>query len=170
MLTTTNVLVTFNEPINPTTITATNVFLRTPSNTVVPATVTYDAATSTATITPTAALAYSTLYTGVVKSRRSRMLAGNAMAADFTWTFTTVGAAAAAADAGPGRTGARRHDERRIRSAPTTRRSCAVKGLNAFATADLSTVTGTHAERLRRRDPRRDAADRGAGDDVHRPG
>src|SRR6185436_19077851 len=40
VLTTTNVLVTFNEPVNQTTVTAANLFLRTPLDTVVPATVT----------------------------------------------------------------------------------------------------------------------------------
>ena len=49
---------------------------------------TYTAATNTATIDPSSSLAYSTLYTGVVKAA-VKDAAGNAMAADFTWTFTT---------------------------------------------------------------------------------
>src|SRR6185503_6713971 len=85
VLTTTNVLATFIEAMDPATITAANVFLRTPTNTVVPATLSYTSATSTATIVPTSSLAYSTTYTGVVKAA-VKDLAGNAMAADFTWT------------------------------------------------------------------------------------
>ena len=64
----------------------------------------YTAATNTATIVPTASLAYSTTYTGVVKaggegSRRQRD--GRRLHVD----VHDLGAAAAAADAGPGRPG-----------------------------------------------------------------
>ena len=127
MLTTTNVLVTFNEPVNQTTVTAANLFLRTPQDTVVPATVTYDDATNTATITPTAALAYSTLYTGVAKAA-IKDVAGN-----LTGAPTSRGRSPR-----PRRRRRRRRRDRavrcsssrgaRTRSAPTTRRSCAVKG------------------------------------------
>jgi hypothetical protein len=58
----------------------------------VPATVTYDADTRTATLDPTAALAKGTTYTATVKGGPDgvRDTTGNRLAADRTWTFTTV--------------------------------------------------------------------------------
>ena len=53
---------------------------------------------------------------------------------------------------------------------PLLRRDPAHRRLNAFTATDLATVTAADAGRVRRRDPRRDAADRGPGDDVHRLG
>ena len=94
----------------------------------VPATVTYTAATNTATITPTASLA---VLDALHRRRQGRRCQGRGRQCDGRRLHVDVhdlGAAAAAADAGPGRTGARRHDGRRIRSASTTRRSCGVKG------------------------------------------
>jgi hypothetical protein len=70
--------------------------LRSPGNTVVPAVVAYIGATNTATLTPTVPLAASTLYTATVRGGasaaadpRAKDLAGNALAANMTWTFTT---------------------------------------------------------------------------------
>jgi hypothetical protein len=58
------------------------------------ATVTYNATTRVATLTPSAALAGSTTYTATVKGGatdpRVKDLAGNALAANQTWSFTTV--------------------------------------------------------------------------------
>jgi hypothetical protein len=55
-------------------------------------TVTYNPTTFTATLTPTAALAASTAYTATVKGGASgaRDLAGNPLAADTSWSFTTA--------------------------------------------------------------------------------
>jgi len=141
VLTTTNVLVTFNEPVNQTTVTAANLFLRTPLDTVVPATVTYDATTNTATITPTAALAYSTLYTGVAKAG-IKDAAGNLMAADFTWTFTSSAPPPPPPTQGPGGpvlVVTRSANPFSTYYAEILRG----EGLNAFATADLAAVTST---------------------------
>ncbi len=57
----------------------------------VPATVSYDAATRTATLTPTTNLTASTTYTATVKGGSSGVkdLSGNSLAADITWSFTT---------------------------------------------------------------------------------
>jgi len=59
----------------------------------VPAAVTYDAASQTATLTPMAALAVNTTYTVVVKGGsadpRIKDLAGNPLTADVSWMFTT---------------------------------------------------------------------------------
>jgi hypothetical protein len=92
--TSTTVTVTFDEPMDPATINTSSFELRDPSNTLVPATVTYNATTRTATLTPSAALAFFTTYTVTVKGGttdpRVKDAAGNALAANFTWLFTTT--------------------------------------------------------------------------------
>ena len=89
-------VVTFSEAMNASTINASTVLVRNANNDVVPATVTYNAASNAATITPTAALASSTTYTIVVKGGAAGVkdAAGNAMAADATSAFTTASVAA----------------------------------------------------------------------------
>jgi hypothetical protein len=107
----------------------------------VPATVTYDATTNTATITPTAALAYSTLYTGVAKAG-IKDAAGNLMAADFTWTFTSSAPPPPPPTQGPGGpvlVVTRSANPFSTYYAEILRG----EGLNAFATADLAAVTST---------------------------
>jgi hypothetical protein len=86
------VLVTFNESINPSSVTTTTVELRAPGNVLVPSTVAYNAASLTATLTPNTALNPSTVYTVNVKGGTApavQDLAGNALAATSSWTFTT---------------------------------------------------------------------------------
>src|SRR5262249_21142747 len=60
-------------------------------NTLVPAVVSYDSGTLTATLLPNSPLASSTTYRATVKSGSAgaKDVAGNALSADFTWTFTT---------------------------------------------------------------------------------
>jgi hypothetical protein len=74
----------------PSTVTTSTFQLRNGS-TLVPASVAYDAATKKATLTPTAALQYGTTYTVTVKggSSGAKDLAGNPVAADVSWTFST---------------------------------------------------------------------------------
>jgi glucose/arabinose dehydrogenase len=83
---------TFSEAINPATVT-TSTFTLVPqgSSTPLAATVTYDSPSRTATLTPSAALVASTTYTATVKGGASGVkdVAGNALAADSTWSFTT---------------------------------------------------------------------------------
>jgi hypothetical protein len=71
--------------------------LRDASNALVPATVTYNASTFVATLTPSSALATSTTYTATVKGGatdpRAKDVAGNALAANVSWSFTTAAAA-----------------------------------------------------------------------------
>ena len=62
-----DVTATFSEPMDPSTINGTNVELRDPSNALVPATVTYNAAQRRATLDPNGALQSSTTYTATVK-------------------------------------------------------------------------------------------------------
>jgi len=85
------VTATFNEAMDSATLSTATFELRDPANTLVAAAVTYNAATNTATLTPTTTLTSSILYTAKVKGGTSGVkdLAGNALAADFTWSFTT---------------------------------------------------------------------------------
>ena len=75
------------------------------------------------------------------QQRASRMPPAIALAADFTWSFTTSGAAAAAADAGPGRSDPRRLRQRQIRSRRYYAEILRAEGLNEFAVTDISPVT-----------------------------
>jgi glucose/arabinose dehydrogenase len=86
--------VTFNEAMNATTISTTTIELRNSANTLIASTVSYNSSNRTATITPSAALVNSTGYTVTVKSGTAGVkdVAGNPLAADFAWSFTTVDA------------------------------------------------------------------------------
>ena len=87
----TTVTATFSEAMDAATITAAGTFtLKTTSGGVlVPGTVTYDAATFTATFTPTAVLSHNTAYTATITTA-AKDLAGNAMVANKVFSFTTV--------------------------------------------------------------------------------
>ena len=95
--TTANVTATFDEPVEPASITFE---LRGPGNTLVPATVVYDAPSRTATLSPTAELQLQTTYTATVSGVRDQ--AGNVMANPDSWSFTTTGTPPPPPDAGPG--------------------------------------------------------------------
>ena len=101
-----NVTATFNEPMDSNTINGTNVQLRDPSNALVPATVSYSGANRRATLTPDAALQSSTTYTATVKGGPLpdgvKDVAGNPLAADSTWSFTTAAPPPPPPDEGPG--------------------------------------------------------------------
>ncbi len=88
---TTAVTAVFNEPMNAATINNTTFALRDAANNLVPATVSYTAVNRTATLVPDTALAYTAAYTAVLQGGPGGVadLAGNEMAADYTWTFTT---------------------------------------------------------------------------------
>ena len=88
----TAVSATFSEGLDPTTVNATTFELRDPANNVVPAAVSYDGVSQTASLTPTDALANGTVYTATVISGASGVkdLAGNALASDYIWSFTTI--------------------------------------------------------------------------------
>ena len=84
-----------------------------------PATVSYNAATRTATLDPTGPLADSATYTATVKGGAAGVkdVAGNPLAADFTWSFTTAAGVAVPCtiwpddrDAGGPRRSVHRHD------------------------------------------------------------
>ncbi|MGH9890634.1 MAG: N,N-dimethylformamidase beta subunit family domain-containing protein, partial [bacterium] len=89
----TAVTATFSEAMAAGTVTASTFELRGPGNTLVPASVVYDAPNRTATLAPAALLAPSTAYTATVQGGAGpsvKDLSGNAMTGDFTWSFTTV--------------------------------------------------------------------------------
>ncbi|GIJ74895.1 PQQ-dependent sugar dehydrogenase [Virgisporangium ochraceum] len=83
------VTVRFTESMAAATVTAANLELRGPGGALVGRTVGYDAATQTATITPSAPLAASTQYTATVRTGVTDA-AGNALAATHQFTFTTA--------------------------------------------------------------------------------
>ena len=85
-----DVTVTFSEPMDAATVTTSTITLRAVgAETDVPATVTLDGAA--ATLNPTADLAPNTQYTVTVVAS-VKDIAGNALGADDTWTFTTASA------------------------------------------------------------------------------
>lgn len=81
----TAVTATFSESIQPATL---NFVLKNASNVTVASTVSYNDATHTATLTPSAALAAGVTYTATVSGAKD--IAGNQMTANVTWSFTTA--------------------------------------------------------------------------------
>ena len=103
----TTVTATFSEAMNEATISSSTTGseggatfgtfeLRDPSSNLLTATALYDSATKIATLRPASSLALSTTYTALLKGGatdpRVKDLAGNALAANVTWTFTTAAA------------------------------------------------------------------------------
>ncbi|MGZ4156399.1 MAG: N,N-dimethylformamidase beta subunit family domain-containing protein, partial [Bacteroidia bacterium] len=84
---------TFSEAIDVSTLNTSSFLLLDASSTSVPATVSYNAATRTAILSPISPLAYLTTYTVTVKGgtgyQRIKDVEGNALANDSSWTFTT---------------------------------------------------------------------------------
>lgn len=85
---TTTVQVVFSEPIEPTTLTASSFTLHAGLDPVV-ASVTYEPATRTATLTPSVPLPFATLLNAQVATSVTD-LAGNGLATNHLWSFTTV--------------------------------------------------------------------------------
>jgi WD40 repeat protein len=95
----TAVTATFSEAMNPATVTTASFLLQGPGGAPVAAAVAYDGDTRTATLTPNGSLAATTTYTATVKGGAGGVkdIAGNALAADQVWTFTTAAAPCSAA-------------------------------------------------------------------------
>ena len=93
----------FSEAIDPSSLTSSTFVLRDQASIVIPAAVSYDAGTRTATLGTTAGLLAQTTYIATLSGGVSGVkdLAGNALATDFIWSFTT-GAPAPPPDEGPG--------------------------------------------------------------------
>lgn len=92
--------VTFSEPLNAATVRSNTVYLLRGGNTLVPTTLTYNAATRTATLTPAAALLNSTSYTIYVLGGVTGIkdLSDNALAQNVTSVFQTVDASGSGTD------------------------------------------------------------------------
>jgi hypothetical protein len=88
-----NVMVTFNEPVSPSTVNGTNVVLTGPGGATVPATVSYESGDGSVSIIPTTGLSTNTQYRVTVKGGSAGVTdpAGNAMASDTVFSFTTAG-------------------------------------------------------------------------------
>ncbi len=101
---TSNLTATFSEPMNPVSINASTFELRDTGGQLVPAVVSYIASSLTATLDPQNTLAYSNTYTAKIKGGTGGVsdVAGNPVAQDFTWTFTTTSAPPPPLDEGPG--------------------------------------------------------------------
>jgi len=99
-----NVSATFNEAINPATVNGASFELRDSSNALVAATVSYSAATRTATLDPDSALANSATYTATIKGGPGGVAdtTGNERPADHSWSFETAAPPPPPPDEGPG--------------------------------------------------------------------
>ncbi len=88
---TANITATFSEAMDPATINTSTFQLVGPGNVLVPAVVTYTSSNNRATLNPNATLAARTTYTATVKGGATGVkdVAGNTLAADSTWSFTT---------------------------------------------------------------------------------
>jgi methionine-rich copper-binding protein CopC len=132
-----NVTATFNEPVQAGSI---RFELRRPDNSLVPAAVTYDAATRTATLNPDTDLGFSTSYTATVSDATDP--AGNRMTTPVTWSFATGTPPPPPPDQGPGgpilAVGAPSNPFGRY-----TAEILRAEGLNEFATADIGSVSAT---------------------------
>jgi glucose/arabinose dehydrogenase len=129
----TMITATFNEAIDPATVTGTTFQLRDASNNLIPASV--STSSSQITLDPSSSLAGSAIYTATITGGASGVkdVAGNALASNYSWTFTT-----AAVD----------------NTAPTVASVSPVNGTNGVSTGaniianfsetiNASTVTGT---------------------------
>ncbi|MDD5224857.1 MAG: Ig-like domain-containing protein [bacterium] len=84
------IVATFNEAMDPATIIAANVRVTGPGGNV-SGTVTYAAGSNAASFTPASSLAVNTLYTATITTA-VKDVAGNALAANYVWSFTTAAA------------------------------------------------------------------------------
>ena len=153
----------FNEPMNASTITTSTFQLRDANNSVVPATVSYNAATKTATLTPQSALQYGATYTATVKGgagRRHGRRRQRRSPPTSSWSFTT--------EASPPQMLVVDVDGEAVRLLP--RRDPPQRGPERVHDDRRRLPLAGAAERVRRRRARRDAAERGAGVDAHRLG
>ncbi|MDQ2840258.1 MAG: Ig-like domain-containing protein [Acidobacteriota bacterium] len=80
---------TFNQPMNPSTITPATFLVKGPAETAVSGTVSYTATGSVASFAPTAALAYNTTYTATITTAVANTV-GVQPAASYSWSFTTA--------------------------------------------------------------------------------
>ena len=92
----------FSEALDATTVNGTSMQLLDSSSAPVPATVAYNAGNHAATLTPTSPLVQSSTYSVILKSGLIKDVAGNALATDYTWLFTTAAPPPPPPTEGPG--------------------------------------------------------------------
>jgi VCBS repeat-containing protein len=137
-----NIQAVFSEALDPSSVTAATVELRDASNTLIPASVTYNNVARTVTLDPASSLEYLSTYTATIRGGVDGVkdLAGNVLAADYVWSFTTAAPPPPPPDEGPGgpilvvASSANpfgRYYAEILRA----------EGLNAFTVTDISNVT-----------------------------
>jgi N,N-dimethylformamidase beta subunit-like protein/uncharacterized protein DUF4082/Big-like domain-containing protein/purple acid phosphatase-like protein/Ig-like domain-containing protein len=138
-----NLTATFSKSMNPATINASTFVLRDGTGAVVPGAVSYNSIAQKATLAPSQ-LAYSTTYSATVYGLTAGIqdISGNAMASNYSWTFTTTAAPPPLPSGGPG------GPVLVITSAqnPFTGYYAEIlrnEGFNEFATLDISSVTAS---------------------------
>ncbi len=89
---TTTITASFSEDMDPASIQSSSFSLRDAQNNLLPATVSYQPSSRTAILSPSSPLNYSSSYTATIAGGAAGVkdMAGNALAANFTWSFTTV--------------------------------------------------------------------------------
>ena len=99
-----NVTATFSEQVAPATIGSATFELRDSNDALVGAAISYDSASRTATLNPSGDLDYSTTYTATVSGGAGGVtdVAGNPLAADEVWSFTTSAPPPPPPNTGPG--------------------------------------------------------------------
>ena len=100
---TADVTARFDEQLAATSVTTSTFKLESAGGAAVPATVSYDAQTRTAKLTPTAPLAYQSVYTATLEGGAGGVTdgSGNPLAADKSWSFTVAGQSPAEGPGGP---------------------------------------------------------------------
>jgi large repetitive protein len=139
----TAVRVTFNEPMLASSIGPTTVELRDSSGNLVPASVTYNTASLTATLTPNASLSTTATYSARVRGGtadpRVKDTAGNPLTAHVDWSFTTGGLLPTQGPGGPILLITSSDNPFSTYYAEILR----TEGLNLFQVADIGSVSGT---------------------------
>jgi hypothetical protein len=136
------VVITFDEAVSESTVSAATLELRDGANQVVPAAIAHEPGSPRVVITPAAPLERLRSYTALVRGGAAGVadLRGNPLAADYRWNFATGVPPPAASDTGPGGTILVIGSE----SNPFSnyyREILRAEGLNAFAQLDISQVT-----------------------------
>jgi hypothetical protein len=138
------VTATFNEAVDPVTVSRTTFELRNQAEAIVGATVAYNAGSLTASLQPDAALASSTTYTATIRggSTGVKDTSGNSLATDYVWSFTTAAPPPPPPNEGPG------GPVLIVASStnPFSRYYAEIlrnEGLNAFLVADISSITAS---------------------------
>jgi hypothetical protein len=139
----TQVAVAFDEGVDPATVDSSSFSLRNEAGALVPADVSYNAATRAATLQPRSPLAWATTYTATAKGGAAGFadVAGNPLAQDRTWSFTT--AAPPPGFNGPGEVGTKGSPAGSSPSQHGSTSSSAAKRLSVSPRTVRASKTGT---------------------------